>query len=82
MGKGVELTRSVGTMDGSLIHLAAQLAVSQCGEDGLLGGIDNHDAIRRLATATLGILLALGNISVAQTYCQLLFVSPTPPPRW
>ena len=57
-------------MDGCLIDTLAQLAVLQAGENGLLGGVDDNDAIRRLRTLVLGVFLALCDVGIAQS-CQL-----------
>ena len=70
-GIGVELPRAVGAMDGGLVDAAAQVAVVETGEQGLLGGVDDDDAVGLLAAQALGVLLALCDVGVAQP-CQLL----------
>ena len=63
-------------MDACLKHLAAQVAILQTCEDGLLCGVDDDDAIGRLAATALGILLALGNVGIAESGKLLLAVYP------
>ena len=63
-------------MAAGLEHLAAQVAILQTGEDRLLCGVDDDDAIGRLAATALGILLALGNVGIAESGEQLLAVYP------
>ena len=67
-GEGVILrVGGIGTMYAGLKHLAAQIAVLQTGQDRLLGGIDDNDAILRLAATALGIFLTLRNVGIAQS---------------
>ena len=63
-------------MDAGLIDLASQVTVAQTGENGLLCGIDDYDAVGSLGTTALGILLALGDVGIAQTVELLLAVDP------
>ena len=75
-GVGVELTSAVGTVDGSLIHLSAQVAVLETGEQRLLRGIDDDDSVRSLTAKTLGILLALLHVGSTQSREFLLAIHP------
>ena len=63
-------------MDACHIHLLAQFAVLEIGEDRLLGGVDDDDAVRRLASAALSIFLALCNVCIAQSGELFLAVHP------
>ncbi len=75
--EGVEIwVGSIGTVDACHIHLLAQFAVLEIGEDRLLGGVDDDDAVRRLASAALCIFLALCNVSIAQSGELFLAVHP------
>ena len=51
-------------MDSGLEYSLAQFAIVETGQRSLLGGIDNDDGIRCLASPTLCILGTLGNISL------------------
>ena len=75
--EGVELRiGAIRTMDAGHIHLAAKLTVLKIGEDSLLGGVHDDDAVRRLAATALSILFALCDIGIAQTGEFLLTVHP------
>ena len=50
--------------------------LSFIGEDRLLGGVDDDDAVRRLASAALCIFLALCNVCIAQSGELFLAVHP------
>ena len=66
----------ISAVDACLKHLATQVAILQTGEDGLLCGIDDDDAIGRLAATALGVLFALGNVGIAESGELLLAVYP------
>ena len=75
--EGVEFwVSTIGTVDACHIHLLAQFAVLEIGEDRLLGGVDDDDAVRRLASAALSIFLALCNVCIAQSGELFLTVYP------
>ena len=75
--EGVEIrVGSIGTVDTCHIHLLAQFAVLEIGKDRLLGGVDDDDAVRCLASAALCIFLALCNVSIAQSGELFLAVHP------
>ena len=75
--EGVEFwVSTIGTVDACHIHLFAQFAVLEIGEDRLLGGVDDDDAVRRLASAALSIFLTLCNVSIAQSGELFLAVYP------
>ena len=66
-GEGVEISRSVGTMNRSIEHTLAQCTVFKACQDGLLRGVGNHDAVRRLAITALSVFLALCDIRLTQS---------------
>ena len=72
-GEGVVLVCTICTMDRSLEHLFAQLAIVETGKKRLLGGIHNDDSIGSLASSALCVFLTLGDVSFAQS-CQLFFL--------
>ncbi len=75
--EGVELrVGAVCTMDACHINLAAELTVLKIGEDSLLGGVHDDDAVRSLAATALCILLALCDVGIAQSGKFLLAVHP------
>ena len=63
-------------MDACHINLAAELTVLEIGEDSLLGGVHDDDAVRCLASTALCILLALCDVSIAQACEFFLAVYP------
>ena len=67
---------TISTMNGGFKDPLAQVAIVEAGKDSLLGGIDNDDSVRRLASTTLGIFLALGNVSIAQACQVFLLIDP------
>ena len=67
---------TIGTMNGGFKDTLAQVAIVEAGKDSLLGGVDNDDSVRRLASTTLGIFLALGNVSIAQASQVFLLIDP------
>ena len=67
---------TIGTMNGGFKDPLAQVAIVEAGKDSLLGGVDNDDCVRRLASTTLGIFLALGNVSIAQACQVFLLIDP------
>ena len=62
--EGIVLACAISTMDSGLEYSLAQFAIVETGQRSLLGGIDNDDGIRCLASPTLCILGTLGNISL------------------
>ena len=73
--EGVEVwVGTIGTVDGSLIHSAASLTIGEGCEDRLLGGIDDDDAIRSLASTAFRILLALCDVCITQS-CQFFLAA-------
>ena len=60
-------------MDRGLKHTLAQVAIVETGQNGLLRGVHDDDGIGSLSATTLGILLALSQIGLAET-CQVLFL--------
>ena len=63
-------------MDTCLEHFATERTVLKACEDGLLRGIDDDDAVGGLATTHLRILLALGNVGLAETSEILPVINP------
>jgi len=72
----VVLACAVTAMDGSLVDTASQVTVVEVGEDRLLGGVDDNDGIRRLATTALSVFLALGDVGLTETGKLLFAVDP------
>ena len=66
------LIGAVSAVDAGLEDTAAQVAVVQAGEDGLLRGVDDDDTVGGLAAAALGVLLTLGDVGLGEA-CQFLF---------
>ena len=63
-------------MDACHINLAAELTVLKIGEDSLLGGVHDDDAVRCLVATAFCVFLALSNVSIAQTCEFFLAVHP------
>ena len=63
-------------MNGGFIHLSAQLAVVEAGQQRLLRGVGDDDGIGRLAAATLGIVLALLYVGIIEPGEALAAVNP------
>ena len=63
-------------MHRSLIDLFPQFAVVEACQQRLLCGVDDDDAVRRLAAPTLRILLTLRNISLTQSGELFYIVHP------
>ncbi len=61
------LVCAVGAVYAGLVDAAAQVAVVQGGEQGLLRGVHDDDGVGGLAAAALGVLLALGDVCLAQS---------------
>ena len=60
-------------MDRGLKHALAQVAIVETGQNSLLRGVHDDDGIGSLTATTIGILLALSQIGLAET-CQVLFL--------
>ena len=67
---------AIGAMNAGLIHPASQVAVGQVGENGLLRGVDDHDAVGRLGPTALRVVLTLRNVGFAQSGQFLLAFYP------
>ena len=70
------LAGAVGAVYRGFVHLTAQVAVVEAGQQRLLRGVGDDDSIGSLAATTLGIFLALLDVGIAEAGELLLAVHP------